>query len=57
VEVPKILGDIFESIAGAIFVDSGFSLDVTWSVFYRLLKPQIGILIFFITMVNQCLFQ
>lgn len=56
-EVPKILGDIFESIAGAIFVDSGFSLDVTWSVFYRLLKPQIGILIFFITMVNQCLFQ
>ncbi|CAB4055870.1 DICER1 [Lepeophtheirus salmonis] len=27
IEVPKALGDIFESVAGAIFLDSGLSLD------------------------------
>jgi endoribonuclease Dicer len=43
VEVPKALGDIFESVAGAIFLDSGLSLDVVWNVFYKMLKPEIGI--------------
>lgn len=32
VEVPKALGDIFESIAGAIFLDSNMSLDMVWKV-------------------------
>ena len=41
-EVPKALGDIFESVAGAIYLDSGMSLDVVWRVFYRIMKPQIG---------------
>lgn len=41
-EVPKALGDIFESVAGAIYLDSGMSLDVVWGVFYRIMKPQIG---------------
>ena len=27
IDVPKVFGDIFESVAGAIFVDSGMSLD------------------------------
>lgn len=32
VEVPKALGDVFESVAGAIFLDSNMSLDVVWQV-------------------------
>lgn len=32
VEVPKALGDIFESVAGAIFLDSSMSLDMVWKV-------------------------
>jgi endoribonuclease Dicer len=41
-EVPKALGDIFESLAGAIYLDSGMSLDTVWRVYYRIMKPQIG---------------
>ncbi|XP_052768714.1 endoribonuclease Dicer-like [Mya arenaria] len=40
-EVPKALGDIFESVAGAVYLDSGMSLDTVWRVFYRIMKPQI----------------
>jgi len=29
---PKVLGDLFESIAGAVYVDSGGDLDVLWKV-------------------------
>lgn len=29
---PKALGDLFESITGAIFIDSGGDLDVLWRV-------------------------
>lgn len=35
IEVPKALGDIFESIAGAVFLDSGCQLDKVWAVFYK----------------------
>lgn len=38
IEGPKILGDIFESVAGAIFVDSGYDLHVFWKVY----KPILG---------------
>ncbi|KAG1681765.1 Endoribonuclease Dicer [Nymphon striatum] len=41
IEVPKALGDIFESVAGAIFLDSGMSLDTVWSVYYPMMKPEI----------------
>ncbi|KAE8573160.1 Putative dicer-1 [Halyomorpha halys] len=41
VEVPKALGDVFESIAGAIFLDSGMSLDTVWKVYYRMMKKEI----------------
>ena len=41
-EVPKALGDIFESVAGAVYLDSGMSLDVVWRVFHRIMKPYIG---------------
>ena len=42
IEVPKVLGDIFESVAGAIFLDSGMSLDAVWKVFYPLMTKEIG---------------
>ncbi|KAK3931803.1 Endoribonuclease Dcr-1 [Frankliniella fusca] len=41
VEVPKALGDVFESVAGAIFLDSGMSLDAVWRVYYRMMRPEI----------------
>lgn len=40
-EVPKCLGDIFESVAGAIFLDSNKSFDAVWRVYYGLMKPYI----------------
>ncbi|KAJ3177431.1 hypothetical protein HDU87_004450 [Geranomyces variabilis] len=37
VEGPKVLGDLFEAVAGAVFVDSGFDLEVMWRVFKPLM--------------------
>ena len=33
VEVPKVLGDLLESILGAVFLDSGHRLAAVWNVF------------------------
>lgn len=41
VEVPKALGDVFESVAGAIFLDSSMSLDAVWRVYYRMMHKEI----------------
>lgn len=41
IDVPKVIGDILESIIGAVFLDSGMSLDITWKVIYGLLKAEI----------------
>lgn len=41
VEVPKALGDMFESVAGAVFLDSDLSLDTVWQVYYRMMQPEI----------------
>lgn len=41
VEVPKALGDVFESVAGAIFLDSGMSLDCVWKVYYHMMQAEI----------------
>ena len=38
IEVPKSLGDIFESVAGAIYLDSGLSLDAVWKVYFRMMR-------------------
>ncbi|RZF36221.1 hypothetical protein LSTR_LSTR008547 [Laodelphax striatellus] len=43
VEVPKALGDVFESVAGAIFLDSGMSLDAVWLVYYHMMKNEIDL--------------
>ena len=42
IEVPKAMGDIFESLAGAIYMDSGMSLEVVWQVYYPMMRPLIG---------------
>ncbi|CAK8683082.1 unnamed protein product [Clavelina lepadiformis] len=41
VEVPKALGDIFESVAGAIFMDSGMDLNAVWEVYSAMMLPLI----------------
>ncbi|UYV82849.1 DICER1 [Cordylochernes scorpioides] len=41
IEVPKALGDVFESVAGAIYLDSGMSLDTVWRVYFTIMKPEI----------------
>ncbi|KAF7383500.1 hypothetical protein HZH66_012850 [Vespula vulgaris] len=41
IEVPKALGDVFESLAGAIYLDSGMSLDAVWGVYYNIMKSEI----------------
>jgi len=38
---PKIFGDIIESLAGAVFIDSQSSIIKVWEVFYPLMKPVI----------------
>ncbi|XAR62909.1 Ribonuclease III [Bertholletia excelsa] len=40
-KAPKVLGDIVESIAGAIFLDSGYDTAVVWRVFQPLLHPMV----------------
>uniref|UniRef100_J3LQI0 Uncharacterized protein n=2 Tax=Oryza brachyantha TaxID=4533 RepID=J3LQI0_ORYBR len=37
--LPKVLGDVIESIAGAIYVDSRSNKDVVWRSMKRLLEP------------------
>ncbi|XP_061727447.1 endoribonuclease Dcr-1 [Cydia pomonella] len=41
VEVPKALGDLFESIAGAIFLDSGMSLAAVWGSYEQLMGAEL----------------
>ncbi|KAI8421690.1 hypothetical protein MSG28_009676 [Choristoneura fumiferana] len=41
VEVPKVLSDIFESLIGAIFLDSGGDLARVWAVVYRVMHREI----------------
>ncbi|XXG76282.1 hypothetical protein AAC387_Pa08g0661 [Persea americana] len=40
-KAPKVLGDIVESIAGAIFLDNGYDTAVVWRVFQPLLHPMV----------------
>ncbi|KAL2468872.1 Endoribonuclease Dicer-like protein 1 [Forsythia ovata] len=40
-KAPKVLGDIVESIAGAIFLDSGCNTADVWKVFQPLLNPMV----------------
>ena len=54
---PKVLGDVLESVAGAVFLDSGLSLESVWSVFCPLFEEKIGELSFILNIerYNHCL--
>lgn len=41
VDIPKGLGDIFESLVGAIYLDSSMSLEKTWNIIYNLMKDEL----------------
>ncbi|VDL72636.1 unnamed protein product [Nippostrongylus brasiliensis] len=41
IEVPKAMSDIFESVAGAVYLDAKRDLDVVWRVFFNLMKQTI----------------
>ncbi|XP_014275311.1 endoribonuclease Dicer [Halyomorpha halys] len=41
VDVPKVLGDLFESLAAAVYLDSGKSLNTVWKIFYKLMHNEI----------------
>lgn len=42
VDVPKVLGDIFESVIGAIYLDSNKNLSVVWNIVYSIMHKEIG---------------
>ena len=42
IDPPKVLGDVLESLAGAVFVDSGCSLESVWQVFHSMFEERIG---------------
>ncbi|KAG8988080.1 Dicer-like protein 1 [Tulasnella sp. 427] len=39
---PKVLGDLLESVMGAVFVDCGFRAEILWTVMERVLNPMIA---------------
>lgn len=41
IDVPKSLGDIFEAIIGAVYLDSGNNLEITWKIIYDLMQNEI----------------
>ncbi|KAM0063757.1 putative ribonuclease III [Helianthus debilis subsp. tardiflorus] len=38
-KAPKVLADIVESVAAAVYIDCGFNLQDTWMIFRRILEP------------------
>ncbi|KAL1131763.1 hypothetical protein AAG570_011376 [Ranatra chinensis] len=42
IDVPKVLGDLFESLAAAVYLDSGKDLKTVWNIFYKLMAKEIG---------------
>ncbi|KJH42282.1 hypothetical protein DICVIV_11728 [Dictyocaulus viviparus] len=41
IEVPKAMSDIFESVAGAVYLDANRDLDIVWRVFFNLMRKTI----------------
>lgn len=42
VDVPKVLGDIYEAVIGAIYLDSKKDLSVVWGIIYSFMHKEIG---------------
>jgi endoribonuclease Dicer len=43
VDVPKVLGDVFEALAGAVYLDSNKDLKTVWRVFYKIMWKEIDL--------------
>lgn len=41
IDVPKAIGEMFESTVGAVFVDSGFDMSTTWKLINELLSDEL----------------
>lgn len=41
VNIPKALGDVFEAVLGAIFVDSYHNLELVWNILYKLIAEEL----------------
>ncbi|XXG61713.1 hypothetical protein AAC387_Pa05g0252 [Persea americana] len=41
IKAPKVLADIVEGIAAAVYVDCNLNLEILWTVFRRLLEPMV----------------
>ncbi|VVC42507.1 Hypothetical protein CINCED_3A023563 [Cinara cedri] len=41
IDVPKVLGDLFESLMAAIYLDCGRDLNFVWSICYKFLEHEI----------------
>ena len=39
IEVPKVLGDVFEALVCAIFLDSGMNLELVWKIVFPMFMP------------------
>lgn len=48
VRVPKVLADVFEALAGAIFIDSGYNLKRLWKIYYNIMKTEISKSLFYL---------
>lgn len=42
-DVPKVLGDLFEAVVGAIYLDSNRDLSKVWQVIYSLMVSEINL--------------
>lgn len=41
VNIPKALGDVFESLLGAVFLDSYHNLELVWNILYKLISEEL----------------
>lgn len=41
VNIPKALGDVFEALLGAIFLDSYHNLELVWNILYKLISEEL----------------
>jgi len=56
VDVPKVLGDLFESLIGAIYLDSGKSLAKVWEIIYSLMHKEIGKKFIYVCHICVCVY-
>lgn len=42
VPAPKVLGDLFESVAAAIYLDSGKCLKTVWSTYFKIMEKELA---------------